>query len=65
VPSEKCSIVFSDLMRGDLRRVPYKLHDGRTDGQTDIANLIVTFLNFVNAPKNGCKYYINTNPKIF
>ena len=26
--------------------------DGRIDGQTDIMKLIVTFLNFANAPKN-------------
>jgi hypothetical protein len=25
---------------------------GRTDGRTDLTNLIVAFRNFVNAPKN-------------
>jgi len=27
--------------------------DGRKDKETDMAKLIVTFRNFVNAPKNG------------
>jgi hypothetical protein len=27
--------------------------EGRTDGQIDMTKLIVTFRNFMNAPKNG------------
>ena len=26
---------------------------GQTDGRTDMAKLIIIFLNFANAPKNG------------
>jgi len=29
--------------------------DRRTDGQTDMTKLTVTFRNFENAPKNGAK----------
>jgi hypothetical protein len=35
----------AELFRADGRA------DGRTDGQTDMANLIVAFRNFANAPK--------------
>jgi hypothetical protein len=28
--------------------------DGRTDGQSDMTKLTVTFRNFANAPKNPC-----------
>jgi len=38
---------------------------GQTDGQTDITKLIVTFRNFVNAPKtvifNFINNYLNVN----
>jgi hypothetical protein len=30
--------------------------DGRTDGQTDITKLTVTFSKFANAPKNSKKF---------
>jgi hypothetical protein len=30
--------------------------DERTDGQTDMTKLIVTFCNFSNAPKNASAY---------
>ena len=31
--------------------------DGRTDGQTDMANLMVAFRNLANAPKNSYSRY--------
>jgi hypothetical protein len=34
----------------------------RTDGQTDMTQLIVAFRNFTNAPKNGVE---NFGPKSF
>ena len=32
------------------------LKDGRTDGQTDMAKLIISFRNFAKAPKMGGAY---------
>jgi len=37
--------------------------DGRTDGQTDMTKLIVTFRSFTNAPKNEWRF--TSTPLIF
>ena len=35
--------------------------EGRTDKQTDTTNIIVAFLHFANAPKNGYNFFNATS----
>jgi len=47
------NIKFHGYPSSGSRIVPCGRTDGVTDRRTDMANRVVTFRNFANAPKNG------------